>query len=408
VKCRNCGGGSLADFIDLGSAPLSNAYLTEETLRMPELWVPLKVVVCTDCWLAQTEDYLTSEEIFTADYAYFSSASISWLEHAERFVDESTLRFDLGKDSLVVEVAANDGYLLRFVQERGIPCIGIEPTTSTADAARVLGLEMVEEFVGVGMAAKFIARYGSADLVVANNVLAHVPDVADFVGGLATLMKPQGVLSVEFPRLTSLVDGGQFDTTYHEHFSYLSLHSASSIFERAGLAVFDVEEIATHGGSLRVFAQQAEGGGHRRDTTVDEIMQFESERGVTTLGYYQELQARAESIKDDFVRFLIDCKAQGRSVAAYGAAAKGNTLLNFAGVRPDLLPFVVDKSESKIGRYLPGSRIPIVREEEIRSVRPDFIVILPWNIADEVMEQLSYAREWGARFVTAVPELGVS
>ena len=407
MKCRSCGARSLTDFVDLGSAPLSNAYLTEETLRMPELWVPLKIVVCTGCWLAQTEDHLTSEQVFTADYAYFSSASASWLKHAESFVDESVMRFGLGHDSLVIEVAANDGYLLRFVQERGIPCVGIEPTTSTADAARELGLEMVEEFVGLETAQAFVGRYGRADLVVANNVLAHVPDVADFVGGLAALMKPAGVLSVEFPRLTSLIDGGQFDTIYHEHYSYLSLRSVISIFERCGLSVFDVREIATHGGSLRVFAQGTEGGTQQTTDSVEQVLQFERDRGIETLDYYQGLQSKAESIKNNFIRFLIDCRNQGLSVAAYGAAAKGNTLLNFAGVRPDLLPFVVDKSDSKIGRYLPGSRIPIVPEEGIRRYRPDFIVILPWNIAEEVTGQLAYAREWDARFVMAVPRLDV-
>jgi hypothetical protein len=405
VRCRNCGSDALEPLIDLGSAPLSNAYLTSETLRSVERWVPLTVVVCPRCWLAQTEDYLAGEEIFTDEYAYFSSTSKSWLLHAENFVADAVARFALDSSSLVVEVAANDGYLLRYVQERGIPCVGIEPTASTANAGRQLGLTMVEEFLGHESGRAISETFGYADLVVGNNVLAHVPDVADFVAGLKALLKPDGVVSVEFPRLTSLVGGCQFDTIYHEHYSYLSLHSVTSIFERGGLTVFDVEEIPTHGGSLRVFAQKTECGRRATSASVATIKQYETDCGVTSLDYYSSLQRQAESIKDDLLRFLLYCKESGESVAGYGAAAKGNTLLNFAGVRPDLLPFVVDRSASKVGKFLPGSRIPILAEDQIRRTQPDYIVILPWNISAEVTEQLAYVREWGAQFVTAVPEL---
>ena len=407
VKCRSCGGRSLAPFIDLGSAPLSNGYLTPETLRAPETWVPLKVVVCTDCWLAQTEDYLTSSEIFTADYAYFSSASQSWLVHAEHFVRKVVGRFDLTSESMVTEIAANDGYLLRYVQAEGIPCLGIEPTASTASAGRRLGLQMVEEFVGADTAKEIANLFGRADLVVANNVLAHVPDVNDFLTGVVSLMKDDGVFSVEFPRITSLVDGAQFDTVYHEHYSYLSLHSVEVMLANNGLSAFDVEEIPTHGGSLRVFAQKVGSGRREVEESVARTRTFEAERGVASLDYYATLQERALSIKNGLLTFLLERRAQGETVVGYGAAAKGNTLLNFAGVRPDLLPFVVDRSESKIGRFMPGSRIPIVHETEIRRTKPEYILILPWNIASEVTEQLAYAREWDARFVVAVPGMEV-
>ena len=405
MRCRSCGSESLEPFIDLGSAPLSNGYLTTESLHHAESWLPLRVLVCTECWLAQTEDYLSGEEIFTDDYAYFSSTSSSWLDHARQYVAAMTNRFDLGPSSMVIEVAANDGYLLRFVRDRGIPCLGIEPTASTATAGRGLGLMMIEEFVGLDTGTAIADKFGAADLVVGNNVLAHVPDVADFVSGLRALMKPDGVLSVEFPRLTSMISGAQFDTIYHEHYSYLSLHAVQTIFAREGLVVFDVEEIATHGGSLRVLAQRKETGAHKRELSVDRILSFERAQGVTSLSYYSQLQSRAEAIKNGLLEFLLEVKADGKSVAAYGAAAKGNTLLNFAGVRPDLLPFVVDRSDSKIGRFMPGSRIPIVAEGALRETRPDYVLILPWNIASEVTAQLSYARSWGAKFVAAVPEM---
>jgi len=405
VRCLNCEAASLSPFIDLGSAPLSNGYLTESSLAVAESWHPLRVVVCSQCWLAQTVTPLSSTDIFTTDYAYFSSTSASWLRHSERFVADATTRFNLDESSMVIEVAANDGYLLQIIREREIPCVGIEPTTSTANAARARGIPIVEEFLGRATGEQTAQAYGAADLVVGNNVLAHVPDIHDFVAGIRALLKPNGVVSLEFPWVTALVDGSQFDTIYHEHYSYLSLHSVASILGCGDMVVFDVEEIPTHGGSLRVFAQHEATGAFEISAAVPRLMQFERDHGVTTLDYYETLQDRAEQIKNGLLSFLLQCKESGAYVAAYGAAAKGNTLLNFAGVRPDLLPFVVDRSSSKIGKWMPGSRIPILKEDAIRCARPDFMLILPWNIADEVTEQLSYVRNWGGRFVQAVPGL---
>jgi len=344
-------------------------------------------------------------EIFTADYAYFSSTSASWLRHAEYLVTDVTDRFGLDQSSMVIEVAANDGYLLQFIRERRIACVGIEPTSSTANAARSRGIPIVEEFLGRATGERIAGEYGKADLVVGNNVLAHVPDLHDFVAGLRALLKPGGVVSLEFPRVTALVDDAQFDTVYHEHYSYLSLHSVASILRRGGLAIFDVDEISTHGGSLRVFAQQTATGVYEVSASVQRLMDFERDHGVTTLDYYATLQSGAEQVKNGLLRFLLQCDSSGASVAAYGAAAKGNTLLNFAGVRADLLPFVVDRSSSKIGKWMPGSRIPIQAEDAIKRMQPDYVLVLPWNLADEIVSQLDYIQRWGGRFVVAIPTL---
>ncbi|NJC09941.1 SAM-dependent methyltransferase [Polymorphobacter fuscus] len=393
--------------IDLGSSPPSNAYLTRERLLTAEKWFPLGVYVCTQCWLVQTQDHADAAELFDSEYAYFSSTSTSWLAHASEYVDAMTGRLGLGAASKVVEVAANDGYLLQYIAARGIPCLGVEPTRSTADAARAKGIEIVEEFFGVSLATRLVAEGHAADLTAANNVLAHVPDINDFVGGFAAILKPDGVATFEFPHLARLIADAQFDTIYHEHFSYLSLLAVTKIFAANGLQVFDVETISTHGGSLRVFAQRADTGRRPEAAAVARILGEETDAGMASKAYYMGFQARADAIKDALVRFLIDTKAAGKSVGAYGAAAKGNTLLNYAGIRPDLLPFVVDRSASKQGKFMPGSRIPIVAEAHLKAAKPDYIVILPWNIADEVIAQLDYACEWGAKFVTAVPEIVV-
>lgn len=405
MKCRHCEATLDLTFVDLGSAPPSNAYLTREDLAAPETWYPLRVLVCTSCWLVQTEDHAGREELFAHDYAYFSSTSAGWLAHSRAYVEEMVRRFDLGASSMVVEVAANDGYLLQYVKAAGIPCYGVEPTASTAAAARSKGIEIEESFFGVALAKRLAAAGRQADLTAANNVLAHVPDINDFVSGFAALLKPQGVATFEFPHLMKLVAENQFDTIYHEHYSYLSLSSVTRIFAANGLQIFDVEDLPTHGGSLRVFAQRADTGLHALTGRVAELLDAEEKAGVKTAAYYEGFQARAEKVKDDFTAFLIDAKRKGLRVGAYGAAAKGNTLMNFAGIRPDLIPYVVDRAASKQGKYMPGSRIPIVDEARLKADRPDIIVILPWNIREEVMAQLSYAREWGARFVTAVPEL---
>jgi SAM-dependent methyltransferase len=394
--------------LDLGSAPPSNALLTEAGLRAPEVWLPLRVLVCEVCWLAQTEDVAPADQLFGADYTYFSAFSTGWLAHSERYVSDMVSRFALGADSHVVEVAANDGYLLQYVKERGIPCTGIEPTASTAAAARQRGIPIVEAFFGVELAQELARSGKQADLMTANNVLAHVPDINDFVRGFALLLRPNGVATFEFHHLKRLIDGCQFDTIYHEHFSYLSLIAVERIFEDAGLAVFDVEELPTHGGSLRVFAQRADTGQHPRTPAVDALLEAETTAGLRDAAYYAGFGDRVLKVKHDFLSFLLTARAEGKTVAGYGAAAKGNTLMNYAGVRPDLVAFVADRNPAKQGRYLPGSRIPVVGEHEIRNARPDFVIIFPWNISDEVKSEHAYIGEWGGRFVTAVPELKIS
>jgi SAM-dependent methyltransferase len=408
MKCRHCGSELELPLVDLGSAPPSNAYLTEQTLRAPEKWYPLRVLVCTRCWLVQTEDYAQAQEMFDADYAYFSGFSSTWLAHCERYVADMTGRFELGPASHVVEVAANDGYLLQYVQARNIPCTGVEPTARTAAAARARDVRIVEDFFSVRLARELAAQAQQADLTTANNVLAHVPDINDFVAGFAVLLKPTGVATFEFPHLLKLVAESQFDTIYHEHFSYLSLTAVERIFGANGLAVFDVEEYPTHGGSLRVFAQRSDTAPHPRGAQVDKLLEREAQADMTTAHYYAGFQARTDKIKNDFLTFLLDAKRQGKFVAAYGAAAKGNTLMNYAGIRPDLIPFVVDRNPAKQGKYMPGSRIPIAAEAQLRRSMPDYVVILPWNLKAEVMQQLEYVKAWGGKFVTAVPDLEIT
>jgi SAM-dependent methyltransferase len=408
MQCRHCHADLYLPFADLGSSPPSNSYLSKEGLSKPETWYPLRVAVCTQCWLVQTEDFAQRDEFFSEDYAYFSSFSQSWLRHSETYVAAMVERFDLGRDALVVEVAANDGYLLQYVTARGIGALGIEPTASTARAARDKGIEVVEEFFGVALANQLVAEGRSADLTAANNVLAHVPDINDFVAGFAALLKPAGVSTFEFPHLLNLVALAQFDTIYHEHYSYLSLTAVNRIFAANGLTVFDVEEVPTHGGSLRVYAQRSDTGAQPVDDRVGAMLSREASAGVATEGFYSELQGQAETIARDLVRFLADAHVAGKRVAGYGAAAKGNTLMNFAGVRPHLLPWVVDRNPAKQGKFLPGSRIPVVGEDRLRADRPDYVLILPWNLRDEVMTQLDYIREWGGQFVTAVPSLTIA
>jgi SAM-dependent methyltransferase len=365
------------------------------------------VLVCQNCWLVQTEDFTGAEELFTDDYAYFSGYSATWHDHCQNYVERMIERFRLRPESLVVEVAANDGTLLSYVKARGIACLGIEPTASTAAAARAKGIEVVQDFFGIALA-ESLARAGrQADLIAANNVLAHVPDINDFVVGFTRLLKPQGVATFEFPHLLRLITEAQFDTIYHEHFSYLSLGAVVRIFTAAGLKVFDVEELSTHGGSLRVYAQRSDSGSHAVSSQVAALLERERAAGLFDPALYAGFQPRAERIKNAFLSFLLEAKRQGKRVAAYGAAAKGNTLLNYAGVRPDLLPYVVDRNPAKQGKYLPGSRIPVVDESRLKQDQPDYIVILPWNLREEITAHLAYTRTWGARFVTTVPELEV-
>lgn len=406
MKCRHCEVPLSLPLVDLGSSPPSNAYLDEVALRAPEKWFPLRVLVCEQCWLAQTEDFAQAHELFDPNYAYFSAFSTSWLRHCERYVGMVTDRFALGPASHVVEVAANDGYLLQYVKARGVPCTGIEPTASTAVAARKRGIEIIEEFFGVRLAQRLAAEGRQADLMAANNVLAHVPDINDFVAGFATLLKPQGVATFEFPQLLQLLAENQFDTIYHEHFSYLSLTAVQRIFAANGLSVFDVDTLPTHGGSLRVYAQRSGTGRQACSPRVDQQLAREQEARLLQREGYAGFQQRAEKIKDALLSFLIQARKEGKRVVAYGAAAKGNTLLNFAGVRPDLLPFVLDRNPAKQGHYMPGSRIPILAPEGVlERERPDYVLVLPWNLLAEVKTQLAGISQWGGRFVTAVPEL---
>jgi SAM-dependent methyltransferase len=408
MKCRHCGSDVSHVLVDLGTAPPSNAYLTKLALKRPEKYFPLRVLVCESCWLVQAESYSRAAELFNEEYAYFSSFSTEWLEHAKRYINEMTTRFSLTKSSMIAEVAANDGYLLQFVKARAIPCYGIEPTASTANAARQKNIEIVQDFLSTSLAQQLRNQGKTADLVVANNVLAHVPDINDFSNACRLLMKPNGVFTCEFPHLMNLISQHQFDTIYHEHFSYLSFGTVVNIFAKNGLNVFDVEEIGTHGGSLRVYAQCSDTGSHLVSNRVEELYSREVSAGMASIAFYQGFQNRSEKIKNAFVAFLVEQKKLGKVVVGYGAAAKANTLLNFAGVKSDLLRYVVDRSPHKQNKFMPGSRIPIVSEDRVSIDNPDFVVIFPWNIKDEIMKQLSYLTKTGTKFVVAVPNLQIA
>lgn len=407
MKCRHCKSPVDLDFLDLGFAPPSNAYLTRADLAAPETTFPLRVKVCRACRLVQTEDYAGAEALFSADYAYFSSTSKGWLAHAARYAEMITQRLGLGPESRVIEVASNDGYLLRNFVEAGIPCLGIEPTDSTAEAAEALGIPVLRAFFGATLGQTIANDGGAADLICGNNVFAHVPDINDFTAGLKAALKPEGVITLEFPHFLQLVAQAQFDTVYHEHFSYLSLLAVSRIFAAAGLRVFDIDHLPTHGGSLRVYGCHAEAP-HETTARVAACLDDERAAGLEDDATYAAFQTRADTVKNDLLRFLLDARAEGRSVAGYGAAAKGNTLLNYAGVKPDLLPFVCDAAPAKQGKFMPGSHIPILPPQALTEARPDYVLILPWNIADEVRAQLSHLADQGTRFVTAVPELTIT
>lgn len=406
MKCRHCQAKLTYTLIDLCAAPPSNAYLTQQTLHAPEKYFPLRVLVCTQCWLVQTEDHAQADELFSSDYAYFSSTSTGWLDHAARYAEKMTKLLDLTQDSLVIEVASNDGYLLKNFVAAGIPCLGIEPTASTAAAAEKLDITVIREFFGEQLGKQLAASGKQADLIAGNNVYAHVPDINDFTRGLKAALKPGGTITLEFPHLMRLIEHTQFDTVYHEHYSYLSLYTVERIFKAAGLRVWNVEELPTHGGSLRVYGCHAE---EARQTTpaVSVMLTEEARRGLQTLATYQGFQTKADQVKDDLLAFLIEQKRAGKKVAAYGAAAKGNTLLNYAGVKPDLLPFVCDAASAKQGKFMPGSHIPILAPAVLLVNRPDYLVILPWNIAAEVKQQNARLAELGTKFVTAVPRLEI-
>ena len=407
MNCRHCSTSLTHVFLDLGRAPPSNAYLTAAEVNEPEQTYPLKLFVCDQCWLVQTEDYSRADELFSKDYAYFSSTSVGWLRHAAQYAAYIIARLQLTKDSFVVEIASNDGYLLKNFVAAGIPCLGVEPTHSTADAAEIIGVPVLRKFFGAATAQALIAAGMAADLICGNNVYAHVPDINDFTQGLRIALKQSGTINLEFPHLVRLIEQNQFDTVYHEHFSYLSLSAVSRIFDEAGLRIFDLEELPTHGGSLRIYGCHA---ADARPTTaaVEEMLAREEQFGLRNLQLYSQFQKKADKVKDDFVAFLQEQKRLGRSVGAYGAAAKGNTLMNYAGIKSDLIAFICDAAPSKQGMFMPGSHIPIFPPAELARRRPDYVVILPWNIAAEVVKQEKKIHEWGGKFVIAVPELKIA
>ncbi len=406
MKCRHCGSETRLKFLDLGFAPPSNAYLSEEQLTAPEVYFPLRLHVCGECWLVQTEDYAQAGDLFTPDYAYFSSTSAGWVKHVAGYAREITEQLGLSRDSFVVEIACNDGCLLKNFVDRGIPCLGIEPTESTAIAAEESGVPVLRRFFGGALGNELAAQGRQADLIAGNNVYAHVPDINDFTRGLKALLKPGGCITLEFPHLMELIERNQFDTVYHEHFSYLSIQTVQRIFKTSGLRIWNVEKLSTHGGSLRIYGCHEDDA--RRDSDrVQRLIEAETERGLRNMETYRGFQDRVDCAKDELVTFLIGVKRDGKRIAAYGAAAKGNTLLNYAGVKPDLLPFVCDAATSKQSKYMPGSHIPILSPDTLDDYRPDFVLILPWNIASEIREKLSALRKAGTQFVTPIPRLDI-
>ena len=406
MNCRHCQRPLERVFLDLGFAPPSNRYLKAEDLQRPEQYLPLKLYVCDGCWLVQTQDVAGETELFTDDYAYFSSISTSWLRHAAAYAQAITSRLRLGPKSFVVEVASNDGYLLKNFVAAGIPCLGIEPTASTAAAAERLGIPVWREFFGAALARKIAAERGPADLVAGNNVYAHVPDINDFTRGLEILLTPDGVVTLEFPHLVRLIEGIQFDTVYHEHYSYLSLTAVDHVFRDAGMRIFDVQELPTHGGSLRVYGCR-EASQRQELPAVAAMLDREKAFGLTDGAIYDAFQPRISRIRDGLLSYLIAKRQAGRVVAAYGAAAKGNTLLNYAGVKPDLLAYVCDAAPSKQGLFLPGTHLPIHAPHVIRERHPDSILLLPWNLREEIARDLDYVKEWGGELVVAVPEIAI-
>lgn len=407
MNCRYCNNNLTNEFVDLGFSPPSNSFLKPEQLNKPETFFPLRTLVCEKCFLVQIDEFKKHDDIFNSDYAYFSSYSTSWLAHAKAYTELMIERFGFNSQSQIIEIASNDGYLLQYFKEKGINVLGIEPTANTASVAIEKGIKSIIDFFGVRLATELSNKDIQSDLLLGNNVLAHVPDINDFVGGMKVILKPQGVITVEFPHLLQLIKYNQFDTIYHEHFSYLSFGTVKQIFEFHQLEMFDVEEIPTHGGSLRIYAK------HKNDTTkeisanVSELLIKEDKFGLNDTSIYQNFQAQADKVKNDFITFLIQAKNDNKTVVGYGAAAKGNTLLNYAGIKKDLINFVVDASPHKQGKYLPGVHISVLNEINLKETKPDFVVILPWNLKTEIQAQLSYIKDWGGKFVVAVPSLEI-
>jgi len=387
MNCRHCKNPLKFTFLDLGFAPPSNAYLSKEELNFQEVYFPLKINICDQCWLVQTEDYTKAETLFTSKYAYFSSTSSSWLLHAKDYSDKIIKELNLNETSYVIEVASNDGYLLKNFVNANIPCLGIEPTDSTAEAAEKLGIPVIRKFFGENLGKQIAIQHTKADLIIGNNVFAHVPDINDFTKGLKAVLKKSGTINLEFHHLLNLINHDQFDTIYHEHFSYLSLNTVIKIFAASGLRIWHVEELTTHGGSLRVYGCHEEDP-RKTESSVMKLIQKENHYKLNVIQTYADFQSRIDKIKDKLLNFLIEQKQDGKKVMAYGAAAKGNTLLNYAGIKPDLLSSIVDGAKSKQGKYMPGSHIPIIDPESIKDLKPDCIIILPWNIHEEIKEMI--------------------
>lgn len=404
-RCRFCGKALSHTFVDLGMSPLCQTHIDAGHLNHMEPFYPLHVYVCDGCFLVQLDEYVSPADIFS-QYDYFSSYSDSWVAHAKRYVDMMMSRFGIGPGGLVMEIASNDGYLLQHFVNGGVPVLGIEPAANVAEVARRKGVRTTVRFLGEASAREIVAEYGQADLVLGNNVLAHVPALNDFVAGIRTLLKPDGVLTMEFPHLLRLMQENQFDTIYHEHFSYLSFLTVERIFAAHGITLFDVEEIPTHGGSLRIYGRHA-GGGQQIHERVDALKDLERRSGLDGLAAYAGFEERVKETKRKLLDFLIEAKRAGKSIAGYGAPGKGNTLLNYCGIRQDFLDYTVDRSPYKQGKYTPGTHIPIHHPDAIRRTRPDYILILPWNLKDEITGQLAYVREWGAKFVVPIPEVRV-
>lgn len=405
MKCRFCNNELTIEFLDLVNSPPSNEFLTEEQLFDTELFYPLKLYVCENCFLVQLDEYKKSIEIFHDSYLYYSSFSKSWLQHSKNFTEMIIKRFNLNADSYVIEIGCNDGYLLQYFKKWNIPCLGIEPSKNTAKIAEAKGINVIEDYFSEFFAKKLAFQNIKGDLLIGNNVLAHQPNINDFIRGLKVILKDDGVITMEFPHIMHLIEGNQFDTIYHEHYSYLSFLTVKFIFECYDFEIFDVDQLNTHGGSLRIYIKHKEDKSKEISNKVKNLLEFEISKEMNNISYYKDFQDKANKVKYDFLQFLIQQKLNGKKVAAYGAAAKGNTLLNYCGIKKDLIKFVVDISPYKQGRFLPGSHIPIVTEDKIKEYKPDFIVILPWNIKNEIIEQLKYIREWGAKFVIAIPNL---
>lgn len=407
MNCRFCNTPLSFEFLDLVNSPPSNSFLSIDQLNEPEIFYPLRVLVCDNCFLVQIDEYQKSSAIFNNDYVYFSSFSTSWLNHAKKYCEEVVKRLSLNQNSKVIEIASNDGYLLQFFLEKNIPVLGIEPTKNTASIAIEKGIESVTEFFGTDLAEELTSKGILADLLIGNNVLAHVPDINDFVAGMKRILAPNGTITMEFPHLIQMINQNQFDTIYHEHFSYLSLFTVQKIFYHQGLEIYDVDEISTHGGSLRIYAKHLDDTSKQVSTSVSELISKEKLLGVDKLTYYKDFNTNVDQIKIDFLSILIAQKKNGKKVVGYGAAAKGNTLLNYCGVKKDLISFVVDANPNKQGKYLPGSHIPVVSEDLLKQFQPDLVVIFPWNLSAEIMNQLSYIRTWGGRFLIPIPNVHI-